>query len=77
VYLLSLGLHKISHGWPSSSSTFCKTISEVINSPDQDITFPRYRADGEKKAEMVAFQPMIFHALVLGALISFFIFFFL
>jgi len=67
-------LHKISHGWRSSSSTFCQTISEVINNPDQDITLPRYRADGEKKAEWFSFQPMIFYALVLGGLISFFIF---
>ena len=67
-------LHKFSHGWQSSSSTFCVKISEVINSPDQDITFLRYQVDGEKKAEWFSFQPMIFYALVLGGLISFFIF---
>ena len=67
-------LHKISHGWQSSSFTFCRKIGEVINSPDQDITFPRYRADAEKRAECFSFRPMIFYALVLGGFISFPIF---
>jgi hypothetical protein len=67
-------LHELSHGWRSSSSTFRVKTSEVINNPDQDITFPHYRADDEKKAEWFSFQPMIFYTLVLGGLLSFFIF---
>ena len=70
-------LHRFTHGWQISSSTFCMKTSEVINRPDQDITFLRYQVDGEKKAEWFSFQPMIFYALILGGLISFFIFLFL
>jgi len=70
-------LHKISHGWQSSSFTFCRKIGEAMNNPDQDISFPRYRADAEKRVEWRSFQPMIFYALVFGGFISFFIFFFL
>jgi len=67
-------LHRISHGWQSARSTFCASISEVINTPKKDITFPRYRADGERKAEVFSFQPIIFYALVVGGLISFAVF---
>jgi hypothetical protein len=67
-------LHKISHGWQSTASTFCRGIGEVINKPGQDTTFPRYRTDAEKRAEWFSFQPMIFYALVLGGLATFLMF---
>ena len=70
-------LHKISHGWQSTSRAFCSIIASVINCPDQDISFLHYQSDGEKSAEWKSFQPMIFYTLVLGGLISFFIFPFL
>jgi hypothetical protein len=70
-------LHKISHGWQGSSATFCREIGEVINKPDQDIAFPRYRADAEKRAEWFSFQPMIFYALVFGGVATFLMFLFL
>jgi hypothetical protein len=70
-------LHKISHGWQCSSTTFCEITSNVINNPKKNFSFPRYREDCEKKAEWFSFQPVIFYALIFGGLISFPLFYFL
>ncbi|MEW6621200.1 MAG: hypothetical protein AB1422_18025 [bacterium] len=45
---------------------FIEKASTVINDPTQEISFPRYLEEGEKTAEVFAFQPIIFYFLVLG-----------
>lgn len=67
-------LHKINHGWRKTSSTLCQKICEIVNNPTQDISFRLYYKNGEKIAEWFGFLPVIFYALVLGSLISYFIF---
>ena len=70
-------LHKSSHVLHATRDTFGILMSQVINNPDQDISYHRYRSDCEKDAEWFSFQPIIYYLLILSGLVSFFAFLFL
>jgi hypothetical protein len=72
--LLDGRLHKVGHGWQYSLRIFIEKMSEVINYPTKDITFLTYSVEGEKGAELLGFQRVIFYLLVLGGILSFFVF---
>ncbi len=70
-------LHKASHGLQASLITFREKIQETINSPRKNTEFPAYRSEYEKNAEWFSFLPIIYYVLIVSALLSSIIFFFL
>lgn len=66
--------HKTKHGWQMSRDVFRTKLIKLVNQPDIDISFFPYSVDGEMKAELNSWQPMLFYGLTVGAAISFFIF---
>lgn len=72
--LLDGKLHRVSHGWKYPIRIFSEKMSEVINYPTKDITFPTYSAEGEKGAKLWGKQHVIFYLLVFGGISSFLFF---
>ena len=68
-------IHRYRHGWESTRSTFYRKIGEIINDHAIDLEIEQYRVSGEKKAEWISIQPIIFYFLILGGILSLAIFY--
>ena len=66
--------HKTKHGWDYSSRVYFQKMQEMVNDPDQDISFKLYYLEGEQSAEGSSFQPLVFYFLIVASVISFFLF---
>ncbi|KAF0145312.1 MAG: hypothetical protein FD156_1143 [Nitrospirae bacterium] len=66
--------HKTKHGWDYSSSIYYKKMEEMVNEPNNDITYKLYYVEGERSAEWFSFQPVVFYFLIIASLTSFFLF---
>jgi hypothetical protein len=72
--LLDNRLHKFSHGWQTSRKIFTENIIKLLNDKSASIEFPYYNAKGETESELLSFQPIIYYILIIGSIVSFFIF---
>lgn len=62
--------HKTKHGWDETRKTAYAMMAQLINSPTDDVTFPRYDSDGENDAQWGSLLPMIYYLMILGATAS-------
>jgi len=72
--VLDRQLHMRSHGWRHTRWELTECAAQVINNPDQVVEFARYRKTGEKEAEWDSLQPVAYYLLVMGGLLSHWIF---
>ena len=66
--------HKTKHGWDHSSYEFYKKLRDIINDPNQDVSYQLYYVEGEPKAEWFSLQPIVFYFLIAASVVSFFVF---
>jgi hypothetical protein len=68
--LLDRRLHKFQHGWRKTRRHFVETLRDVINQPNDDVSFQRYYEEGEKESERFALQPVLYYMLTIAAAVS-------
>ncbi len=69
--------HRTKHGWYETLSNLKEKIIQLANDPTVNIDFKLYYPQGEKAAELLSFQPMVYYFLTIGSILSFFIFSFI
>lgn len=69
-----LGSSDINHRIEFLTNLYNKA-GEIINDHAIDLEIEQYRVSGEKKAEWISIQPIIFYFLILGGILSLAIFY--
>lgn len=72
--VLDRRLHMFVHGWRQTRRQFIDCLAQAINDKSQAVSFARYRRDGERRAEWLSLQPVTYYLLVVGGVLSFFVF---
>jgi len=67
--------HRIKHGWQGTARDTYIKICEMTNNPEKDMTVILYKSKSEEKAEFFSWQPIVFYFLVIGAALSFGLFY--
>lgn len=67
-------LHKQSHVLLATRDSFGELMAQIINNPDENLSFYRYRFECEKEAEWISFQPVVYYLLILSGILSIFAF---
>jgi hypothetical protein len=65
--------HKISHGWNATGKAGFRKLADLVNNPDLNITFLTYEAEGEGRAELFSWQPILLYFLVAASVASFWV----
>ena len=68
--LLDRRTHTYIHGWRATEKQFMELLSNLINKPEEDVSYLRYIKEGEKTAELFALQPIIYYLLDASAIIN-------
>ncbi len=63
-------LHRMSHGWQETRKIFMFRLTDVINNPQDDVTFVRYYSEAERKAQWFSLLPVLYYVLVVGSVLS-------
>ena len=59
--------HRTKHGWDYSGRMYYQKMQEIVNEPNQDISFKLYYTEGERTAERFRFQPLVFYFLIVAS----------
>lgn len=67
--------HRIKHGWQGTAKDTYIKICEMISDPKRDMTVILYKSKSEENTEFFSWQPIVYYFLVIGAALSFWLFY--